>query len=128
MDIAKAKQPASTLYHCEKACSYDEESKALGYQGPSVAAKALAKIFKVDRKGKAILDIGGGTGLVGEELKKEGFEIIDILDTSEQMLNIARQKHVYRNIITAEVKGLHSTPVEGVAARRLPKFSPYPLH
>ncbi|XP_021374892.1 uncharacterized protein LOC110464149 [Mizuhopecten yessoensis] len=90
----------SALYYYGKACNYDEESEALGYKGPSTAARALARIFQNDRKNRVILDIGGGTGLVGEELKKEGFEIMDILDSSDKMLDIARQRCIYGNVIT----------------------------
>ncbi|OWF55070.1 uncharacterized protein LOC110464707 [Mizuhopecten yessoensis] len=103
----------SALLYNERACSYDQELEAKGYQGPSTAARALAAIFTDDRKNKVILDIGGGTGLVGEELKKEGFAVIDILDSADEMLAIARQRCIYRNVIKAEVKGHNSTPLEG---------------
>ncbi|OWF55069.1 uncharacterized protein LOC110464249 [Mizuhopecten yessoensis] len=92
---------------------YDKESKAKGYQGPNVAARALGRMLSGNRKEKVILDFGGGTGLVGEELKKEGFEKMDILDSSDKMLEFARQRRVYQNVITAEVKGHNSTPLAG---------------
>lgn len=47
------------------------------------------------------------------QLKREGFEKIDILDSSDKMLELARQRRVYQNVITAEIKGYNSTPLEG---------------
>ena len=45
----------------------------------------------------AILDLGAGTGLVGQELRERGHAgPIDALDGSEQMLNLARRKEVYQ--------------------------------
>ena len=45
----------------------------------------------------AVLDIGAGTGLVGQELRKRGHAgPLDALDGSEQMLNEARKKKVYQ--------------------------------
>jgi SAM-dependent methyltransferase len=47
---------------------------------------------------KPILDAGAGTGLVGELLGVMGYPVIDALDASEGMLEIARSKNVYREL------------------------------
>ena len=46
-----------------------------------------------------ILDVGAGTGLVGEYLKKYCSTIIHALDISNDMLNIAKQKECYEKIV-----------------------------
>ncbi|KAK3103235.1 hypothetical protein FSP39_017711 [Pinctada imbricata] len=46
-----------------------------------------------------MLDIGAGTGLVAEELQKHGFKTMDALDASSGMLQKAREKGIYRNLI-----------------------------
>ncbi|XP_033757222.1 uncharacterized protein LOC117339633 isoform X3 [Pecten maximus] len=114
MDAGKYDQLANKaeVHYNRRASSYEEELQAKGYQGPVTAARALAGVLTEDRKGKVILDIGGGTGLVGVELVKEGFETIDILDPAEMMLAVARQKRIYRNVITSTVNGLNSTPLK----------------
>lgn len=78
--------------------TYDEALTALQYKGPKVVADALVK-YLPDNKDVRVLDVAAGSGLVGEELKVHGFKDIDGLDGSEGMLNLARQKRVYRNYI-----------------------------
>jgi len=48
-----------------------------------------------------ILDVAAGTGLVGEELKKKGFnvDLVTALDMSDEMLEVARKKKVYGRFI-----------------------------
>lgn len=77
--------------------SYDKDVNAVGYQGPKITAEELGKCWNKDRHTKKVVDIASGTGLVGEELHKLGFRIIDALDPSEHMLDVAKQKNVYRN-------------------------------
>jgi SAM-dependent methyltransferase len=57
----------------------------------------------------AVLDVGCGTGLVGESLREGGIEIIDGIDIAPQMLAEASKKKtkdgdpVYRNLIAADL-------------------------
>ena len=46
-----------------------------------------------------ILDAGAGTGLTGFELHKLGYTNIDALDISQEMLNVAKEKGVYRRYV-----------------------------
>ena len=50
-----------------------------------------------------ILDIGAGTGLVGQMLAQAGFGPTDALDLSPEMLAVARSKGVYRDLYEADV-------------------------
>ena len=73
-----------------------------GYTAHRIAAGAMAAACP-DR-GAEILDIGCGTGLVAEELAHRGFTAIDGLDASSRMLDKARSKGVYRNLIEGDVR------------------------
>ena len=69
-------------------------------------AKALDAAFKKVFQDKAlsqikIIDAGAGTGLAGEELFKLGYTNIDALDISQEMLNEAKKKNVYKKLICA---------------------------
>jgi len=57
-------------------------------------AKALEKLLPA--KDSPILDAGAGTGLVGEALASLGYDRVIAADISEEMLNIASQKQVYK--------------------------------
>jgi SAM-dependent methyltransferase len=51
-----------------------------------------------------VLDVGAGTGLVGAALRALGFTgQIDGVDISPQMLDQAREKQVYRDLIEADI-------------------------
>ena len=46
-----------------------------------------------------ILDIGAGTGLLGELLKELGYINVDAIDCCEAMLQKAKEKNVYQKIM-----------------------------
>ena len=46
------------------------------------------------------------------QLKKEGFTNVDALDASQEMLNIARQKGIYNDLLCAYVEKGRSLPIE----------------
>ena len=73
-----------------------------GYTAHRIAVAAMAAA-RPDR-GASILDIGCGTGLVAVELAARGFTTIDGLDTSPRMLDKARAKGVYRDLIEGDVR------------------------
>ena len=50
-----------------------------------------------------ILDVGCGTGAAGAELHKLGFTIIDGLDLSPGMLDVARRRGIYRYLVAADL-------------------------
>lgn len=88
---------------------YDEWSQTyesdllgdLGYTGHLIAAGALAAILP-DKAG-SIIDIGCGTGLVGQELKASGYNHIDGIDISDEMLNIARPRAIYGRLMLGDL-------------------------
>lgn len=72
-----------------------------GYISPSIAAREL--VHSDTPCDAVLIDYGCGTGLVGEALNKVGFTRIDGLDISEGMLEQARAKVVYRDLICADL-------------------------
>ncbi len=84
------------------ATSYDQELvEENHYTGPELAAAVLAREL-ADRNTR-IIDIGCGTGLVGEHLKAHGFSTIDGLDLVPEMLAVAGKKGAYRRLIEADL-------------------------
>ncbi len=87
----------------EWAGNYDRDTtEGMGYVAPGLAAAALAKRVGT---GAVILDAGCGTGLAGAALHKLGVSTIDGNDLSVEMLDVAREKGVYRNLIEADMTG-----------------------
>ncbi len=76
--------------------SYDEELGSNGYVTPKRCAQAL--IAMGADPAQPILDIGCGTGVSGAALAEAGFEVIDGVDPSPEMLTRARAKDIYRTV------------------------------
>ncbi len=74
--------------------SYDAELEEQGYVTPARCSAALARYLP--DKELPILDFGCGTGLSGLALKRAGFQTIDGVDLSADMLEQARAKMIYR--------------------------------
>ena len=68
---------------------------------PAVIAQMLS-VAEPDHTVR-VLDVGCGTGLVGVSLSKLGFVHLDGLDFSSQMLDEARRKGVYTELIQADL-------------------------
>ncbi|NES23760.1 MAG: methyltransferase domain-containing protein [Symploca sp. SIO3E6] len=75
---------------------YDSELEQSYRISPIQSARALAKV--VPDKNASILDAGAGTGMVGEALAELGYTNITAIDLSEQMLDVARKKQVYKTL------------------------------
>ncbi|PAP98599.1 class I SAM-dependent methyltransferase (plasmid) [Mesorhizobium mediterraneum] len=82
--------------------TYDLDLGRMGYCGPTVVAELAAATqtayFAKERAVITILDAGCGTGLVGLQLKRLGFQLIDGIDLFEEMAEKARQTRVYRHV------------------------------
>ncbi|MEQ9259906.1 MAG: methyltransferase domain-containing protein [Roseovarius sp.] len=78
------------------AASYDAEIAENGYATPGRLAELLFR--HLPEPSEPILDYGCGTGLSGLALKLAGFEVIDGMDPSPEMLDGARRKGVYRKL------------------------------
>lgn len=77
------------------AATYDAEIAENGYVTPGRTAAALAGAGAAG----PVLDLGCGTGLSGLALRQAGFEVIDGVDLSEEMLTVARARGgLYRSL------------------------------
>lgn len=92
---------AVALYR-EWAADYDRDVYDwLRFTGTATVAALLAQHLQ-DRMAR-IIDLGCGTGAAGEALKRLGFERLDGLDLSPDMLAIARSKSIYENTTVANL-------------------------
>ena len=84
-----------------------QDLKNYGYKAPQLCLEAFNKAIQFEEiffgadKNMRILDAGAGTGIIGEMLVKQGYTNIDALDISQNMLNEAKKKNVYKWLICA---------------------------
>jgi predicted TPR repeat methyltransferase len=89
--------------------TYDETMvDDLSYTAPKTVADVLANFLP--NKRSTILDLGCGTGLVGEGLKDLGYETIDGVDFSGEMLKVAEKRGVYRQLLLEDLTKTTSIP------------------
>jgi SAM-dependent methyltransferase len=88
--------------------TYDESfGKGWGY----IAPREIASILRAELRGdEPILDAGAGTGQVAEHLR--GL-VVDAIDITPEMLDVARGKALYRNLIHGDL--LAQLPVQDAA-------------
>lgn len=65
------------------------------YQGTRVTAEYVLRYVPTEAK---ILDVGAGTGLMGEVLASRGYNNQVAMDLSQGMLDLAQQKNVYQEL------------------------------
>ena len=96
----KTPEDSINLYR-DWASSYDSDfAKQNDYRSPLEIANYFDKYS--NNEDTPLLDVGAGTGLIGEYLKLSSREI-DAIDISPEMLNIARLKNCYSKIIEADL-------------------------
>ena len=75
---------------------YDEDlEKNHDYQAPKITAGYITRYVPT---GARILDVGAGTGLMGEVLTNLGYNNQIAIDLSQGMLDLAQQKNVYQEL------------------------------
>ena len=98
LDIYKLTTPEEILKYYQdwtKKNKYNQDMVDLNYVAPKETVLVLKK-YAVDNNWK-ILDAGCGTGLVGIELKKNGFSNIEGVDFSQNMLDLI-PRNIYKKI------------------------------
>lgn len=97
----KTPDDVKTLYR-DWADGYEQDVVGdLGYVAPHHAARAFADALpETDRR---VLDVGCGTGLVGQELRDLGYRHVDGLDISPDMLKVAAEKGVYDRVMEGDL-------------------------
>ena len=79
---------------------YDQDMVEWNYTGPKECVEVFKKYTKV--KNIKIFDAGCGTGLVGLELKKFGYNNYDGADLSQKLLDLV-PKNLYKKLIKADL-------------------------
>jgi len=90
------------LTYRDWADTYDRDLlDEFGYRAPHAAVEALERLRP--SRDSVILDMGCGTGLVGELLRGLGYRHIDGLDLSPEMLEKAKALRIYRTLGEADL-------------------------
>lgn len=85
------------------ASNFDEHlAKGLDYQVPALLLAAVKQVVKQEDFKFSTLDLGCGTGLTGEAFKEHASRLVGV-DLSSKMLEIAKQKSIYQNLVKEEV-------------------------
>ncbi|XP_030852681.1 methyltransferase-like protein 27 isoform X2 [Strongylocentrotus purpuratus] len=80
---------------------YNQDVAKSAYNGPEILAMKMAEIIR--DKDCRILDVGCGTGQVGELMVKRGFTNLHGMDFSEKSIEVARTTGCYRSVRYADV-------------------------
>jgi predicted TPR repeat methyltransferase len=81
--------------------TYEAEVAENGYATPGRVAQAMAS--HVSDTSAPLLDFGCGTGLSGLALQLAGFNTLDGMDPSTEMLELAKAKGTYRNLTLIDI-------------------------
>ncbi len=88
-------------------CSYNVDAKRFNYRAPDELAALVLSLLQNRKDMRTVLDIGCGTGLVGEPFLERGYTV-DGIDISSAMMEHARETG-YRNLTQHNVA---TTPLE----------------
>jgi predicted TPR repeat methyltransferase len=129
-DEPSAKSPSDFVdeaYHLENeheivdfyhkwADDYDHQMlDKLGYTAPGTIAAILSE--QLPDTQASILDIGCGTGLTCRLLADRGFSQLDGIDLSADMISVARDRGIYRDLLQGDVNqplALETASYDGV--------------
>jgi predicted TPR repeat methyltransferase len=85
------------------AARFDGELRdALHYRGPDLLRAAIDEVFGTDRRFVRALDLGCGTGLMGEAIRERVDELVGV-DLSPAMLAVAERKRIYNRLVTGDL-------------------------
>ena len=109
-----SEEDVKTVYN-DTAEIYEEMYAKMEYEGPSTGTGIFIEHLKrMLSKDCNILDLGAGTGMCGEILKNEGYSSLTAVDISEQMLEEAKKKNIYREVIQKDLNRDSLEELEGV--------------
>ena len=84
------------------AADYDRQMlDQRGYTAPSSIAEILGE--QLPDTQATILDVGCGTGLTCRLLAQRGFSQLDGIDLSQEMIEVARERGIYQNLLQGDV-------------------------
>ena len=88
-----------------------------GYTAPSSIAEILSE--QLPDTQASVLDVGCGTGLTCRLLAQRGFSQLDGIDLSQEMIEVARERGIYRNLLQGDVNAplqLETASYDGVVS------------
>jgi predicted TPR repeat methyltransferase len=97
--------PAEVVKCCFDECASQFDTLlvgALGYSAPKLMREAVDRLTRNNRRFQHALDLGCGTGLIGEHFRDIVTEI-DGVDLSPEMLEHARRKQIYSRLDREEI-------------------------
>jgi predicted TPR repeat methyltransferase len=96
--------PTEVVTGCFDDCAsrFDTILEALGYSAPKLMREAVDRLTRNNRHFQHALDLGCGTGLIGEHFRDIVTEI-DGVDLSPKMLEQARRKQIYSRLDREEI-------------------------
>jgi len=84
------------------AADYDRQMlDQRGYTAPGSIAEMLSEHLPDTQA--SVLDVGCGTGLTCRLLAERGFSQLDGIDLSQEMIEVARERGIYRNLLQGDV-------------------------
>ncbi len=96
-------------FYDDAASQYDEILiSEIGYVSPTICAQAIAPYLP--DKSAALIDLGCGTGLAGDALATLGYEHIDGIDFSAEMLAVAESRNTYAKLTLADLNAKLDIP------------------
>ena len=83
------------------ATDYDNQMNGLGYVSPTMIAEDL-HAHMGDPKA-TVLDLGCGTGLTCTYLAERGYQSLDGIDLSPDMVRVASERGIYRELLVGDI-------------------------
>ena len=93
---------------------YERRILSYGYATPAVTTWFFGRYVRPEDG--AVLDAGAGTGIMGQVLAPHGYHDLVGIDISDRMLELAREKGVYRELRQMELGGRLDLPSDAFAA------------
>jgi len=101
--------------------TYEEDNKKLKAKGPGADYVVDCLTYALSKGGNtwnniakvSVLDVACGTGAIGEALQRRGFQTVTGLDFSMEMLDIAKEKGCYKELIESAFGAEVPSQLEG---------------
>ena len=106
---AKSSREVAEIYD-NWAEDYERRILSYGYSTPAVTAWFFGRYVRPEDG--AVLDAGAGTGIMGQVLAPHGYRDLVGIDISQRMLELARDKGVYRDLRQMELGGSLDLPTD----------------
>jgi predicted TPR repeat methyltransferase len=110
---AQSSQEVAEIYD-NWAEDYERRILSYGYATPAVTAWFFGRYVRPEDG--AVLDAGAGTGIMGQVLAPHGYHDLVGIDISQNMLELAREKGVYKELRQMELGGQVDLPSDAFAA------------